>query len=345
MLLKKKKKKKGPNDGGSKKNRGHLRGKLSGEIKALLSGSESGEAKRNGNASFAPHENAESVVARLRDTVLRATSSDSSAGGIPAEKRGLVWKIFLGVESIDAERYLDLVSRGEHSSETQNGKIKKDAPRTLATDELYLKKMPNQDSLVRVLNAFLHAHDGEYLYVQGMNVLCAPLLCVMPEPDAFYAFDALITKAIPAYVCKNMNGVNEGCDLLRDCLEHADPSLAAHLARSKVPTKIYGFAPILTLRACSPPLKSVLRLWDVFLAGGVHLSLVSCVAELILKRETLLGAEQRGEHRHKCLKGRDFPMPVTSNGVDALVSLTLSLVRSFPDDLVDRLTSHVHRVD
>ena len=157
-------------------------------------------------------------------------------------------------------------------------------------------------------------------------------------------FEALVTRIIPGYVVKNMNGVNEGCEILREVLEAADPALGEHLARSQVPTKIYGFAPILTLRACSPPLKSVLKLWDVFFAGGVHLSLVSCAAQLILRRKSLLEVEQRGESRDKCLKGRDFPMPTSPGSIGALVSLTLSLVRNLPDELIEKLEQHAHMV-
>ena len=110
---------------------------------------------------------------------------------MPANVRGLLWKIFSWCEPCRMPQDTWTLSRrGEHPSETRTGKIKKDAPRTLATDELYLKRV-SQDALVRVLNAFLHAHADSssmpFLYVQGMNVLLAPLLCVMPEPDAYFA--------------------------------------------------------------------------------------------------------------------------------------------------------------
>lgn len=41
--------------------------------------------------------------------------------------------------------------------------------------------------------------DPTALYVQGMNVLCAPLLYVMPEPDAFWTFVKL-SELIPRYM-------------------------------------------------------------------------------------------------------------------------------------------------
>jgi len=62
--------------------------------------------------------------------------------------------------------------------------------------------------------------DGYFSYLQGMNLICAPLLHCMPgkfgagsfsiaatlnsiaEVDAFYAFSVIITRKIPLYyVC------------------------------------------------------------------------------------------------------------------------------------------------
>lgn len=39
--------------------------------------------------------------------------------------------------------------------------------------------------------------NGKGLYVQGMTVLCAPLLFVMPEVDAFYCFNSLLNQHMP----------------------------------------------------------------------------------------------------------------------------------------------------
>lgn len=38
---------------------------------------------------------------------------------------------------------------------------------------------------------------GKGLYVQGMMVLCAPLLFVMPEVDAFFCFNSLLNQHMP----------------------------------------------------------------------------------------------------------------------------------------------------
>ncbi|CAJ0749883.1 19228_t:CDS:2, partial [Entrophospora sp. SA101] len=47
----------------------------------------------------------------------------------------------------------------------------------------------------------------EITYVQGMNVLAAPFLFVMPELDAFYSFSAFIQHFCPLYVTPNLEVV------------------------------------------------------------------------------------------------------------------------------------------
>lgn len=49
-----------------------------------------------------------------------------------------------------------------------------------------------------------------FSYVQGMNVLAAPFLYVMPELDAFYTFTAFIQHACPLYVQPALEGVHCG---------------------------------------------------------------------------------------------------------------------------------------
>jgi cell cycle arrest protein BUB2 len=48
-------------------------------------------------------------------------------------------------------------------------------------------------------------------YVQGMNVLAAPFLYIMPtEVEAFYTFARFIERACPLYVQPTLEGVHRG---------------------------------------------------------------------------------------------------------------------------------------
>src|SRR5690606_20632422 len=55
-------------------------------------------------------------------------------------------------------------------------------------------------------------------YVQGMNVLLGPFLYVMPEVDAFICFNQLLSRHMPRYVLKNMEGAHIGCILVEKLL-------------------------------------------------------------------------------------------------------------------------------
>jgi cell cycle arrest protein BUB2 len=49
-----------------------------------------------------------------------------------------------------------------------------------------------------------------FSYVQGMNVLLAPIVYTMPELDSFFAFSSLITEQCPMYVQQSLEGAHCG---------------------------------------------------------------------------------------------------------------------------------------
>lgn len=128
-------------------------------------------------------------------------------------------------------------------------------------------------------------------YVQGMNVLAAPFLYVArSEVEAFAAFDRFITNECPGYVRGSMDGVHKGLALVDKILAIVDPKLFAHLAAKGMEARIYAFASVLTMCACTPPLPEVLQLWDFCFAYGPHLNLLCIVAQLVLIRDQLLNS-------------------------------------------------------
>ena len=70
--------------------------------------------------------------------------------------------------------------------------------------------------------------------MQGMNVLCAPFLYVMPEVDAFYSFSNLLTIHAPRYAQPNLDGAHLGCNLVDEILKHeASAPESGELARTR----------------------------------------------------------------------------------------------------------------
>lgn len=101
-------------------------------------------------------------------------------------------------------------------------------------------------------------------YVQGMNVLAAPFLMVMPEMEAFYSYSTFIWKWCPLYVQPTMKGVHCGLrvkyplselkfmqkiaklclffQLLDLCLRSLDPTLYGYLRGKNLSANTYAFA-------------------------------------------------------------------------------------------------------
>lgn len=127
------------------------------------------------------------------------------------------------------------------------------------------------------------------IYVQGMNVLCAPFLYVArSEVEAFALFHYFMTSECPGYIRGAMDGVHRGLRLVDRCLEIVEPKLAAYLFSKGMQAELYAFPSVLTLCACTPPLPEVLHLWDFLFAYGPHLNILCIVAQLIRMRDTIL---------------------------------------------------------
>ncbi|KAJ5179133.1 hypothetical protein N7492_002343 [Penicillium capsulatum] len=176
-----------------------------------------------------------------------------------------------------------------------------------------------------------HSVADTAIYVQGMNVLCAPFLyAARSEVEAFALFHYFVTKECPGYIRGAMDGVHRGLRLVDRCLEIVEPKLAAHLFSKGMQAELYAFPSVLTLCACTPPLPEVLHLWDFLFAYGPHLNIVCIVAQLIRIRDTLL----ESANLNKIL--RSLP-PLDAKEI---IALTVLLVRKIPDDVYSEMIAH-----
>ncbi|KGY14795.1 hypothetical protein PABG_12289 [Paracoccidioides brasiliensis Pb03] len=176
-----------------------------------------------------------------------------------------------------------------------------------------------------------YATSESAIYVQGMNVLCAPFLYASrSEVEAFALFHYFVTRECPGYVRGTMDGVHKGLKLVDKCLEVVEPKLANHLFGKGMYAELYAFPSVLTLCACTPPLPEVLHLWDFLFAYGPHLHILCIVAQLIRMRDHILASPSP----NKIL--RVFP------ALDAkeIIALTVLIVRKIPDDLYEELVVH-----
>lgn len=168
--------------------------------------------------------------------------------------------------------------------------------------------------------SYVDKSRSDSTYVQGMNVLAAPFLYVMPsEVEAFACFTTLLEVHAPRYVRPTLEGVHQGLkvgaestpgpclpcisftavntcspplrpQLVDKCLEAVEPALYAHLVSHELTAELYAFAPLLTLSASTPPLQEVLEMWDFLLAYGVGLNVLCVVAQLCLIKSDLINS-------------------------------------------------------
>ncbi|KAI9257338.1 rab-GTPase-TBC domain-containing protein [Phascolomyces articulosus] len=270
----------------------------------------------------------------------------------PLELRGWVWKVLLRLcDSVSASCYIKLVERGPSPMDT---KIRNDTFRTMTTDEYFLEQV-SEDMLIRVLNAFVwisqqdsRAQDtseelqlrsslqqkssAELTYVQGMNVLAAPFLMVLPEMEAFFAFSTFLWQWCPLYVHPNLNGVHCGLKLVDMCLRALDPELYGYLLGKGLTANMYAFPSVLTFSACTPPVTEVLRLWDIMFAFGFHLNILYIVAQLQLARNDIFNSPSP----MKIL--RKLP-PLKAH---AIIELAVTSCKELPSKLYENLVRHLY---
>ncbi|KAF2035764.1 cell division control protein 16 [Setomelanomma holmii] len=175
-------------------------------------------------------------------------------------------------------------------------------------------------------------NDAEQIgYVQGMNVLCGPFLYASrSEVEAFTGFEALITRECPGYVRGSMEGVHKGLALVDHVLEVVDPKLFAHLMAHHMQAKIYAFASVLTMSACTPPLPEVLCLWDFLFAYGPHLNVLCIVAQLVLIRTEILNSPSPNQilRNLPSLRAKD------------IIAVATSFAGKIPEDMFREIIEH-----
>ncbi|KAH8814728.1 TBC-domain-containing protein [Flagelloscypha sp. PMI_526] len=273
---------------------------------------------------------ADDATKKLRRMIL----VDGIPTSVDPTLRPRIWKILLKVNEIDADEYLEYVSRGPPEVRE---KIRNDTHRTLKKDFDFHERV-SETMIIRLLDAFeWRCRDREgfqsldFSYVQGMNVLSAPFLYTLPsEIEAFYCFSKFIEEACPLYVQPTLEGVHRGLNLLDRCLRIVDEELFTYLRKKKVSAEIYAFASTMTLCANTRPLDQVLQLWDFLLAFGVHLNILCVIAQLFLMRDDLMTSKSPGTLLYK------FP---PFNAVD-VIGIAVTLVRDLPADLYDELVRH-----
>eukprot|EP00607_Mallomonas_marina_P010271 CAMPEP_0182423306 /NCGR_PEP_ID=MMETSP1167-20130531/9262_1 /TAXON_ID=2988 /ORGANISM="Mallomonas Sp, Strain CCMP3275" /LENGTH=531 /DNA_ID=CAMNT_0024602151 /DNA_START=199 /DNA_END=1794 /DNA_ORIENTATION=+ len=279
--------------------------------------------------------------------------------------RIVVWKLLLGAYHVDAAHYIALIKEGPTAADQ---KIRNDTFRTFKGDQDFWNHV-TEAKMSRVLNAFVRnyfqpniqktsmnneqdwkediqsdtnenkeesghkwslSHIG---YVQGMNILVAPFLYVMPELDAFASFSQLIMKHCPRYVLRNLEGTHRGCYLVGRCLEVLDSELYEHITQKmRIQADLFAFPIVMTLFASVRPFHEVLKVWDALFAFGVHFNIILCAVHIMLIREKLLAEDSAYRLQRE----------IRENPLDAelLITCGLKMCRFISEELFELLVTH-----
>lgn len=247
--------------------------------------------------------------------------------------RSYIWSIICKVPVFPVRKYSKLISAVPRKLAPElYQKIKNDTFRTLMKDRTFHSKV-SEDALIRILAAIaISMPQNKVGYVQGMNVLLAPIayVCHKSEPQAFALLHHLVMDQIPLYITPNLDGVHTALSLVDIVLKIIDPALSEYLDSKFLKAEIYAFPSVLTLCACTPPLKSVIKLWDFLFAFGTHMNILFIVAQLIINRATILQAAQP----MKIL--RSFPNLEEND----IIKLSMSFIPEIPKDLYDLIARH-----
>ncbi|KAJ3256338.1 hypothetical protein HK103_005593 [Boothiomyces macroporosus] len=244
--------------------------------------------------------------------------------GIPTQLRASIWKILLGIYKIDALEYINLVNKGPSS---YSDKIENDTFRTFSTDKSFTDQV-SLAMLTRILNACvwkLEEHKSRFMTL-SFTYVQAPFIYVMPELDAFYTFSTFIQHTCPLYVQPALEGVHLGVKMFDKLLYELDVELFNHL--SSTPSTVYCFPWVMTFGACWKPLTEVLKLWDFYLAYGIHLNILAIIVILQDQRKELLSTKK-------------FKIQVELNAEQVIKGI-MGIVNKCPEDLYDLLCRHTY---
>jgi hypothetical protein len=186
-------------------------------------------------------------------------------GGIPVHMRATVWAEGSGALHLRTPGYYeDLVNNGEDDPTIAN-QIQMDITRTL-TDNIFFRTGPGVQKLNEVLLAYSR-RNPEVGYCQGMNLITACLLLIMPTPeDAFWVLTAMIEDILPQhYYDQHLLTSRADQSVLRAYVGEILPRLSAHLDELEIELEALTFQWFLSVFTDCLSAEALFRVWDVVL--------------------------------------------------------------------------------
>lgn len=203
--------------------------------------------------------------------------------GIPVAHRAKIWAECSGASTLRVPGYYDdLVSHGDDDP-TILAQIKMDINRTL-TDNIFFRKGPGVAKLNEVLIAYSR-RNAEVGYCQGMNLITASLLLIMPSAeDAFWVLTSMIENILPPhYYDHSLLTSRADQQVLRQYVAELLPRLSVHLDELGIELEALTFQWFLSVFTDCLSAEALYRVWDVVLCFNDGSTFLFQVALALLK--------------------------------------------------------------
>ena len=206
-------------------------------------------------------------------------------GGIPVAYRAKVWSECSGAAALRVPGYYDdLVGQSEGEDDPiVVSQIQMDIHRTM-TDRIFFRKGPGVQKLNEVLLAYSR-RNKDVGYCQGMNLITANLLLIMPSAeDAFWILTSIIENILPhGYYDHSLLASRADQQVLRQYVSSILPKLSAHLDSLAIELEALTFQWFLSVFTDCLSAEALFRVWDVVLSTNDGSTFLFQVALALLK--------------------------------------------------------------
>lgn len=214
-------------------------------------------------------------------------------GGIPVTLRAKIWAECSGASSSRVPGHFKELIEDGYDDPVAFRQIQMDITRTL-TDNIFFRKGQGVSKLQEVLFAYAR-RNPDIGYCQGMNMIAANLLLIMPTAeDAFWILTSLIENILPEkYYDHSLLTSRADQLVLRQYVGSLLPQLSQHLEALGVELEALSFQWFLSVFTDCLSAEALFRVWDVLFCindGAVFLFQVA-LALLKLNEQRLLACE------------------------------------------------------
>lgn len=205
--------------------------------------------------------------------------------GIPVAYRAKIWAECSGASTLRIPGYYDsLITESKAYDDPEIvTQIKMDITRTL-TDNIYFRKGPGVSKLNEVLLAYSR-RNPKVGYCQGMNLITACLLLIMPTAeDAFWFLTSIIENILPqGYYDQSLIASRADQQVLRQYVSEIIPKLSAHLENLGIELEALTFQWFLSVFTDCLSAEALYRVWDVVFCTNDGSTFLFQVALALLK--------------------------------------------------------------